>query len=71
MTDDLRDPRYTDPDTVSEGESWTDAAPECCERCGEEDISPNVEAWELSGETVCDLCAEEIIFENGPFGVGA
>lgn len=59
------------PDGVSEGESWTDAAPDCCELCGEDDISPNVEAYELSGQCVCDLCAEEVIFDNGPFGVGA
>lgn len=45
--------------------------PQFCERCGEEDISPNVEAFELSGETVCDDCAEEIFEDNSQFGMGA
>ena len=46
-------------------------APKGCEVCGEEDISPNVEAFELSGEVVCDDCAEEIIADNGQFGMGS
>jgi hypothetical protein len=48
------------------------AAIECsgCERCGDDDISPNVEAFELSGEIVCDDCAEEIFEENSQFGMG-
>jgi hypothetical protein len=44
---------------------------ESCQRCGEEDFSPNVEAFELSGECVCDECAEEIFDDNSQFGVGA
>ena len=31
-----------------------------CQECGEEDISPNIEAFEISGKYVCDMCAEEI-----------
>ena len=42
-----------------------------CQRCGDEDCSPNVEAFELSGECVCDECAEEIFEENSQFGVGS
>lgn len=63
-----RDPRYDMLDTVADG---TVDYPHVCERCGEEDICINVEAFEETGETVCDDCAEEVLFENGPFGVGA
>lgn len=35
-----------------------------CQRCGEEDISPNIEAFEISGEVVCDECADEVFQEN-------
>lgn len=63
-----RDPRYDMLDTVADG---TVDVPACCEVCGEEDISPNVEAFELSGEIVCDDCAEQIIEDNGQFGMGA
>lgn len=56
------------PDGVADG---TVDYPVVCERCGEEDICINVEAFEETGETVCDDCAEEVLFENGPFGVGA
>lgn len=58
----MSDPRYTDLDTVADGSS--DIAG--CDRCGEGDISPNVEAYELSGEIVCNDCAEQIFRENGP-----
>ena len=63
-----RDPRYDMPDTVADG---TVNYPDCCERCGEEDIFRNAIAWDLSGETVCDDCAEEIIEDNSQFGMGA
>jgi len=66
-----RDPRETDPDTVADGSPWWADAPKGCERCGADDISPNVEAYELSGECVCDDCAEEIFEDNSQFGVGA
>jgi len=42
-----------------------------CNRCGEEDFSPVVEAFELSGELVCEVCADEIFEENSQFGMGA
>ena len=46
-------------------------APNKCERCEAEDISPVVEAFELSGQIVCEDCAEEVFQENSQFGVGA
>jgi formylmethanofuran dehydrogenase subunit E len=51
-------------DTVADGSPWYADAPRCCERCDEEDISPNVEAYEISGECVCDVCAEAIFAEQ-------
>jgi hypothetical protein len=39
-----------------------------CERCGGEDIEPNIEAFELSGECVCNECADQI-FEDESAGV--
>ena len=42
-----------------------------CQRCGEEDCSPNVEAFEMCGEAMCDECAEEVFEESSQFGVGA
>lgn len=62
------DPRYDMPDTVADG---TVDYPDCCERCGEEDITRSAIAFDLSGETVCDDCAEEIIEDNSQFGMGA
>lgn len=35
-----------------------------CERCGEADITVNIEAFEISGEIVCDECADQIFEEN-------
>jgi len=68
----MRDPRYDMPDTVADG---TVDYPHVCERCGEEDISVNVEAFEMTGEVVCDDCADAYIErwedDNGQFGVGA
>lgn len=43
----------------------------CCSKCGEEEISPSVEAFEISGELLCDECAEEVFEENSQYGVGA
>jgi len=42
---------------------YADSGVKGCERCGEADISPNIEAYELSGECVCDECAEHIFEE--------
>jgi hypothetical protein len=42
-----------------------------CERCGEDEFSPNIEAFEMSGELLCDNCAEEVFEDNGREGVGA
>ena len=44
---------------------------ECCEVCGEEDFSPNIEAFEISGKLLCDECADEVFEENSQFGEGA
>jgi formylmethanofuran dehydrogenase subunit E len=42
-----------------------------CHTCGEENISPNIEAFEISGKIVCDECADEIFEDNSQFGAGA
>jgi len=39
---------------------YADSGVKGCERCGEADISPNVEAYEISGECVCEECADQI-----------
>lgn len=43
----------------------------CCERCGDDDFSPNIEAFEISNEVLCDDCAEEIFEQSSQFGMGA
>lgn len=43
----------------------------CCQRCGEEEFSPNIEAFEIGGELVCDECSEEVFQDHSQFGVGA
>ena len=45
--------------------------PNCCSGCGDDDISPNVEAYEISGQILCDNCATQVFEDNGQFGVGA
>lgn len=42
-----------------------------CHTCGEEDISPNIEAFEISGQILCDECAAEVFEANSQFGAGA
>ena len=41
---------------------------EVCQRCGEDEFSPHIEAFEMSGEIVCENCADEIFEENSQFG---
>lgn len=53
------------PPTDRAQSEWT------CQRCGEDEFSPNVEAFELSGEVVCDACAEQVFEDNSQFGMGA
>ena len=78
IDDGIKDEAYNAAVKQERLETWKDEQQakklkeaECCEGCGDNDFSPNIEVFEISGKLLCDECADEVFEENSQFGVGA
>ena len=78
IMDDIRDEAYRAAVKQERIENYKDEQDskklkhaECCETCGDDDFSPNVQAFEISGKILCDECADEVFEENSQFGAGS